>query len=238
MTMYAQSRYPVRRDLDAIHSRQFAGLGAPGTWGDGNQRLAIVQEARTARVAAAVQEAAEEPQVNDADLPDAARRLARQLAVEPKDIDREFYQQAIADGLADASYVEITGLVARCVNFDVLARGLGMAMLPLPTAEPGQPSRRRPREAVREGAWVPTIPNGRAGGVTGAALYGGNMLPNIIRCLSMVPDEMRANLELEEIQYLPLGRYLEYDYAHHEGLSRSQVELLAGRVSALNECFY
>ena len=28
------------------------------------------------------------------------------------------------------------------------------------------------------------------------------------------------------------------DYQHHEGFSRSQVELIAGRVSAVNECFY
>ncbi len=56
--------------------------------------------------------------------------------------------------------------------------------------------------------------------------------------LSLVPAELRMHLELEEVQYLPLDRILEYDYQHHEGLSRSQVEIVAGRVSALNDCFF
>ena len=66
MSIYANSSYPVRGDVEAIHAKQIASLGEPGSWGDGGQRLAIVQEARAARVAAEVQEASEEPQVNDA----------------------------------------------------------------------------------------------------------------------------------------------------------------------------
>ena len=46
MTLYADSTYPVREDVDAIHTRQIEQLGSPGTWGAGEQRLAIVNEAR------------------------------------------------------------------------------------------------------------------------------------------------------------------------------------------------
>ena len=49
---------------------------------------------------------------------------------------------------------------------------------------------------------------------------------------------MRRHLELEEAQYLPMKNVFVADYQHHEGFTRAQVELIAGRVSALNECFY
>jgi AhpD family alkylhydroperoxidase len=31
---------------------------------------------------------------------------------------------------------------------------------------------------------------------------------------------------------------MNFDYNHHEGLTRPQVEVVAGRVSAINDCFY
>jgi hypothetical protein len=106
VTIYAESTYPVRKDLGTIHARQISALGDPGTWGTGAQRLAIAQEARAALYSAGVQEANEAPQIAEADLPEAARRVARQLAIRPQDFDREVYDAAIADGLTDAAYTE------------------------------------------------------------------------------------------------------------------------------------
>ena len=48
----------------------------------------------------------------------------------------------------------------------------------------------------------------------------------------------RMHLEQEEAQYLPMKHILEPQYQHHDGLTRSQAEIVAGRISALNECFY
>lgn len=239
MSIYSDSAYPVRSDLEAIHAKQISALGDPGVWGSGAQRLAIVQEARAGRYEEGVQESAAPPSVEEADLPAAARRVARQLAVRPQDFDRATYQQALEDGLTDASYTEIVGLVSRITNFDVLARGLGIEMVPLPSARPGSPTRVRPKEAVQEKAWVPTVPNGPAGGDLGKTLYGeGHPRPYIIRSLSLVPLEQQQHFELEEVQYLPLEKFFDFGYAHHENFSRSQVEVIAGRVSAINECFY
>ena len=85
---------------------------------------------------------------------------------------------------------------------------------------------------------MPTVPNPPEGGAAAEDLYGGQPKPYIFRGMSLVPDELRAHLALERVQYLPLEKILEYDFAHHEGLSRAQAELVAGRVSALNDCFY
>lgn len=240
MSLYNNSKYPVRSDLDAIHEAQIGALGDPGTWLSGAQRLAIAQEARAARCEADLQQAASgaASPSDDLDLAPAARRLARRLAVAPADFTQADYSDALSEGLTDAEYVEIVGLVSRVTDFDALARGIGVRTAPLPAPKQGEPTRQRRAEAVLEGAWAPTIPNGSEGGESGQLLYGGRWQPFIIRSLSLVPDELRLHLELEQAQYLPLARFREFDYQHHEGLTRPQVEVIAGRVSALNECFY
>ena len=46
MSLYADSAYPINKELEALHSVQFARLSFPGTWGTASQRIAIVNEAR------------------------------------------------------------------------------------------------------------------------------------------------------------------------------------------------
>ena len=162
----------------------------------------------------------------DTGLPDAARKMVRRLAVDPKDLDETSYREAREGGLTDEEYVEIVGLVSRVTDLDIFARGIGVDLRPLSAA------------AVRELAWVPTVPNPPEGGEAADELYGGKPKPYIVRALSLVPGELRRHLELEEVQYLPLHRIFVPDYRHHEGFSRAQVEVVAGRVSALNECFF
>ncbi len=239
MTIYAGSAYPVRADLAAVHAAQLSEWGAPGTWGTGAQRLAVAAEARKACFEAGVLEAPESGGAPvDLELPEVVRRVVAKLAVSPKDLDLDFYQAALKDGLSDTEYVEIVGLVARITDIDIFARGIGVSLEPLPAAQPGAPTRERPAVAVTELAWVPTIPNPPDGGELAKSLYGERPKSYIFRAMSLVPAEFRMHLELEEVQYLPIDRILEYDYRHHEGLSRAQVEIVAGRVSALNDCFF
>lgn len=238
MEFYSDSPYPVRDDIAAVHAQQINGWGAPGTWGTGAQRLSVATEARRACIEAGLLEAPDEGMPARTGLPEIVRRIVAALAVRPQDIDQNFYIEALKTGLADAEYCEIVGLVARITNIDVFARGLGVSLRPLPDAEPGEPSRIRPAMAVQELAWVPTIPNPPEGGEEADELYGGHPMPYIMRAMSLVPSEYRMHIGLEMVQYLPLQHILDYGYQHHDGLSRAQAEIVAGRVSALNECFY
>ncbi len=239
MTLYADSSYPVREDIESVHEKQLEQFGAPGTWGTGAQRLAIAAEARNAGIEASLLQAPEKAlAVSDVQLPEIARRVVQRLAVSPKDVDEALYDEARAGGLSDAEYVEIVGLVARITDLDIFARGIGVPLRPLPPAQPGEPTRERPEAAVQEEAWAPTIPNPPEGGDEAAELYDGQPKPFIIRGMSLVPDEVRLHLEMEEVQYLPLRHIMEPNYQHHDGLSRAQAEVVAGRISALNECFY
>ena len=239
MSLYADSRYPVRSDLEAVHTKQLDQLGDPGTWGNSEQRLAVASEIRRACVEAGVQEEPEEPQTEtDVDLPRAARELIRELAVEPQGFDEASYKAARSGGLRDEEYVEVVGIVARLTAMDIFARGIGVPLRPLPTPRDGAPSYVRPAAAKKEMAWVPTVPNLPEGGEEAEKLYGKNYHPYIFRALSLVPDEMQRHVELENIQYLPMNNILIKDYQHHEEFSRAQAETVAGRVSAINECFY
>ncbi len=238
MTLYEDSDFPVSVDLEAVHAEQLTQLGAPGTWGTGRQRLAVAAETRRAGIDAGLLEAPGDDDLPETALPEVALRVVRRVAVAPAEVDQEFYNDAVADGLSDAEYVEMVTLVSRVVSLDIFARGIGVDLRPLPAAQPGQPTRERPAEAVPELAWVPTIPNGLAGGATGQALFGGKPKPYIMRGPSLVPEETRAHMALEAVQYMPLDRVLQFDYQHHEGLTRPQAEIVAGRVSAINECFY
>ena len=238
MSLYSDSAYPVREDVTSNHSHQFEKLGSPGTWGTSAQRIAIVNEARQASYQAGVlEEPSELGAAPDEELSTVTRKVVKRLAVSPKDIDQAFYDQARVDGLSDVEYVEIVGLIARFTCFDVFARGIGVPLRPLPVPLPGTPLRERPTTAVLEKAWVPTIPNGPNGGDIGKTLFG-PWQPYIMRALSLVPDEFRAHFDLEEVQYMPSAHFIEFDYQHHEGLTRPQVEIVAARVSVINECFY
>jgi hypothetical protein len=52
-----------------------------------------------------------------------------------------------------------------------------------------------------------------------------------------VPGEVRQLQDLSEAHYLRIDEVID-PRARLPALSRAQMELIAGRVSALNECFY
>ena len=89
---------------------------------------------------------------------------------------------------------------------------------------------------MQEDAWVPMIPVDRATGAE-ADLYGGQAVGNVVRAMSLVPDEVRTLYDLSAAHYLPMGQVRDPS-ASTGALNRMQMELIAGRVSALRQCFY
>jgi hypothetical protein len=57
-----------------------------------------------------------------------------------------------------------------------------------------------------------------------------------MRAMSLVPDEVRGLVDLSAAHYLAPTAMM--DLSAGLSLDRAQIELIAGRVSALNECFY
>ena len=243
---YAAAGIPVRADLVEAHQQLWQKLAEPGTWWTGVERVAIAAEVRkawtcilcTERKAALSASAVEGQHDTNGTLPPPVVEMIHRITTDPGRLSKDWYECLREDGLQEAQYVEALGVVVRTVAIDSFCRGIGIAPHPLPTPILGEPSRRRPTHAELQDAWVPMIPNGQESGPD-ADLYWGQPVPNVIRAMSLVPDEVRASLHVLIVtHYLGFAQAMEAGNNGGRALSRAQMELLASRVSALNECFY
>lgn len=242
---YVSSRYPVPERIPPVHREAWARLGRPGMWWSGAERVAIAEETRNAEgceLCAARRDALSAPSVagehnSSTALPAAAIEAIHKIVTDPGRLSREWLDGLLAQGLGDVAYVELVSVLTTEISIDDLHRGLGLALEPLPASEGGEPERRRPAGATDEGAWVQTVP-ASALDAADADIYGGAPhAANVIRALSLVPPAVRELEALHGAHYLS---YSEMGQLEIEGrtLSRAQIEFVAARVSAINECFY
>lgn len=199
----------IRPDLTENLERTWVNLAGPGAVWTGAERLAIAAEARRARDRV--------PPGND--LPPTATEAARLLAADPPAARRSWLDSLIAGGLDYERYIELLGVVARLVAVDTFSEALGLSLTPLPEPTGGEPTGLTDTSARPAKGWVPVV-----GGTS------------ITQALSLIPSE---NAELERFHgpmYLTFEEMSDPVIAR--GLTRPQMELVASRTSAFNECFY
>ena len=143
------------------------------------------------------------------------------VAVEAGAITRE-WATGVIDALGDAAFAELVAVCATVIPIDCACRLLGRSIEPLPDPVVGEPTGERADATVDIGAYLPV-----AVGFPGA---------NVAKSLSVAPT---ANLmRLGVVRALYSGtRFGELRW-EDGALNRPQVELIAARTSALNECFY
>jgi alkylhydroperoxidase family enzyme len=241
---YAAAPVAVRADLTEAHRRAWDRLAAPGTWWDARMRLAIAAEARNAPACAlcrARRQALSPSAVagrhdTQGGLAPALVEVVHRIRTDPGRLTRAVYASALAAGIAEGEYVETVGIIATVIAVDGFTAALGMPLHPLPEPMAGAPSRRRPGGARSNLAWVPTVAPEDVG-EDAAGLYDGLGGAYIHRALSLVPAEVRGFFDLDAAQYLPDAALRDFgrEYRH---LSHAQIELLAARVSAINQCVY
>ncbi len=71
-----------------------------------------------------------------------------------------------------------------------------------------------------------------------ADLWQGTLDGNVIRALSLVPDDVRSLLDLLSIHYLDNDEFMDLKKSPQGTLSRIETEVVVARVSALSGCFY
>jgi hypothetical protein len=243
--LFASAALRVRDDLAAAQARAWTHLARPGTWWNGAARVAIVAETRQAslctlcrrRTGALSPFAIEGTHDGLGQLPEIAVEVVHRVVTDPGRLSERWFRGVIAGGLTEAQYVEILSVVAHTVAIDTMARGLGLDAPLVPHPEPGSPSRYRPAGAKLAGAWVPWVePADVSEGEAG--LYPIDRPPaNIMKAMSLVPDEARSFFDLVTHQYLP-GEAMRDFSREYRAISHAQIELLAARVSALNRCLY
>jgi alkylhydroperoxidase family enzyme len=238
---YTVAGATIRPDLRAVHALVLEHFSRPGCWFSGRERIAIAAESRLAadcplcraRKAALSPEHAKGEHATTGGLKAPLVELIHRVRTDSGRLSRRFFDTLISAGLTDAEYVEALGIVALTAGLDFLCRALGVAVFPLPAPLPGAPSRQRPSGLVDGIAWVPLLlPEGASG--PDADVYGGaDFVPNIVRALSLVPDHVRVLRKWSDAHYVPVR-----DLTARRAIDRPQIELVAARVSALNECFY
>jgi len=227
MVSYA-TELPLRPELDASHSEAMAHFSEPGTWWTGSERLAMVAEVRRARTAELLppwQAPSELVGLVDSDhvLPAAAVDAVWRLTNHPGTLTSDWYQSIVERGIRPLAYVELVSVVSQVNCVDRFADALCLERMPLPEPMGGEPSREVPDGAELRLHWVPTDD------VSG---------PNVWRALSGVPAELAARSRLSTPHYLE-GKAVFGDVVSDRfSLQRVQIELIAGRTSKLNECFY
>lgn len=155
----------------------------------------------------------------DVDLHAPTRTAAIAVAHHAASITAEAVDDLESAGLPRERYVEIVGVVSRVSAIDTFERGIGRAQRDLPIARPGRPSGSVITAARRRAGWVPTV---------------GAMGPPT--ALEAVPAEAAAQEALHGALYLSYPDMA--DLQAERGLTRAQMELVAARVSYLNDCLF
>lgn len=228
---YTASAYPVRYELEQAHQRLWHSLSCSGTWLTNIERIELARYARAARAGAG------ESNVSSSILSEGLVEVAQVVGGSPKSINRSWFDQIVPDKVSEEQYVEAVGVIARSICVDIFCRGLALPLPEFPEPKEGEPTKIRPETAKIDVGWVAMIPNGKEGGQEAKDVFGG-FNANVIRALSLVPDEVKGLRDLLEQQYIEDKKVADPGYEPDRGLSRAQIELLAGRISALNECFY
>ena len=240
---YRDAPVPVREDIAAAHNRAWRRIARPGTWHSGEVRVRIAAETRNAkacRLCAARKEALSPYGIEGehdclGGLSDATVEAVHRIATDPGRLTRKWYESLLADGLTAEQYVETVGVVCTTISVDTFAGAMGMEPLPLPVPAAGEPIQVRPASASQGAAWVPWIAPGDAAEDEDDLFSLAHA--NIHRAMSLVPAEARGFFDLVETQYL--RRRQMRDFANEfRAITHAQIELLAGRISAINQCVY
>jgi len=227
MATYA-TELPLRPELDASHAEAMAHFASPGTWWTGAERLTMVAEVRRARAAEPLPAWRAPSDVDglvadDHLLPPAAVDAVWRLTNHPGTLTADWHRSILDRGIGPLAYVELVSVVAQANCVDRFADALELERVSLPEPVEGEPTRLVPEAAEVRLHWVPTDDIGG---------------PNVYLALSAVPAELVARSALSTPHYLEGQAVFGDVVSDRFSLQRVQIELVAGRTSKLNECFY
>jgi len=229
--LFRDSPLPIRDDLRAAHERVWQRLARPGSAWTGETRVAIAAEARVAGTCSLCRERREAvspapvagEHTRASELPEAIVDAVHRVSTDASRITQAFVDSLASAGVDARRYAELVGIVACLRSMDAVCFGVGARPHPLPTPEAGEPTGDAPARSESIGAFIPVV-EGR--------------LPAVLRALGLCPDAVRDMQELGEAHYLGHDEIVRLGRSGRRALTRPQIELVASRVSALNECFY
>lgn len=248
---YADAGFPVRSEFAESHERFWQRLQQAGNWYTAEQRVAIAYAVRQAEMCSlcdAREQALSPRSVDGAHdgesvLPDVVIEAVHSIVRDASRLTKSRYEDLLANGLTEGQYVEIVGTVVAIVSMDSFADAIGVTRRVLPVVDCSDDLAKDtsgyvPATAsVTDQAWVPMVHEINEG-TPEADLWPSGKTGNVVRAMSLVPDEVRTLKDLSAAHYLPMSLVRQAGVDAGRALHRSQMELVAGRVSALNACYY
>ena len=246
---YSNASVAIRDDVTASHNKVIAHLTSPGTWWAASERRAIAEEARAARSCqlCADRKAALSPfSVNGhhdgpGDLDPQVVDVIHRIITDPGRLTKSWYEHVINESdLTPERYVELLSVAVLLNALDVFSTAVGVDPAQLPAPKDGEPTKQRPTSASTDESWVPRLTPSQADAPEWIALYGErSQVSEVERALSVVPAEMHCLNNIAETHYMAFRHVPDPRFSHpNRALSRTQTELVASRVSLINECFY
>jgi hypothetical protein len=247
MTFTNEDEFPIRTGLANAIEKAWARLAEPGTWWTGEERLAIARETRNAMACSlchARKNALSPNHVRGEHdslecLSDPAIEAIHRIRTDAGRLTEHWCGDLQAQGLKDAEYVEIVGIVATVSAVDTFDRAMGFQQRMLPHPVDGQPNRQRPVGARPGMGWLATLtPEDLSpDGPDPFLRFGAS---NVNRALTLVPEEAIAFFDLDIELY-----FIDREFAKQRALqlagralTEEQIELVAARTAALNGCYY
>jgi hypothetical protein len=210
----------VRTDLASAHARSLEHVRTAG---------ATLSAARRVEIARCAQAASLDPDppppwarpFGDPHM-DVAFRVARHAGT----VTESWYRQILDEGMSPLEWVEVVSIVCAIVPPTAFARAVGS-----PVPEIGEPL----DDAPVTGHVADEIVDATLNWVPVAAPA--DQRASVVQALSALPDEFDNLWQLAAAQYMSDTQMA--DPAWNRGtLSRPQMELVAGRISKIRECFF
>lgn len=244
---FLDAQFPIRDDIQQAYQTYWQALAAPGTWWNGSQRVAIAQEARAALSCAYCAERkkalspynfpGEHDDSGSSVLPPVAVDAVHRVITDQSRITKSYLDSCVDRGLTNLAFVELVGIAVTVFSIDESHRALGLQREALPTPIDGDPSRYTPQGLNNETGIVPMIGADTVGD-NERDLWPASRTANVLRALSAVPNAVREWMGVATAQYLNMQQMMTMMADTHRSINRMQMELVAGRVSSHNECFY
>jgi len=233
---------PIPESFEQVHEQARGRFVSPASFLDGETRRSLVLEARVARscdlcarrldALSAASVDGEHDTVTDlagdsAELPQGLVELAHKVVTDSGRLSQAWFESVLASGVTREEYVEAAGLIGSSTIANTFAVALTGEPAVLGPSQDGAPSGVSNEELVDVGAYVGLMDHEHP-----HPKFAGRAAPNICRALAMVPSAVDEFWDLFMPHYQPMAE------ADGHEVGRSQIEFVAARTSALNECFY